>query len=73
MNLYLLTMPSRREWKVERRLGMHTGRLIDELIETVERVETQVHQQASAEELEHWYPVAPYQLGPAEANLLGVA
>lgn len=52
---------------------MYTGTLIDDLTTTVERAEQHAHLKANAAEIEHWYALAPYQLAPAEQNLLGVA
>jgi len=73
MNLYLLSMPSRRELKVGRRLVMYTGTLIDDLIATVERAEQHAYQETDSVELDGWYTVAPHELGQAEPNLIGVA
>jgi hypothetical protein len=52
---------------------MHTGRLIEELIETVERAERHARQQVDSQEVQRWYAVTPYELGTGESNLLGVA
>jgi Uri superfamily endonuclease len=52
---------------------MYTGTLIDELMTTVERVERHAQSGADVAQVEHWHVLAPYQLVPAEQNLLGVA
>ena len=50
---------------------MFTGRLIDELMATVERAEQQRDPQGDSAEI--WRNVAPYELAAMDANLIGVA
>jgi len=50
---------------------MFTGRLIDELMATVERAEQQADPQSDS--AENWRNVAPYELAAMDANLIGVA
>jgi hypothetical protein len=52
---------------------MFTGRLIDELMATVERAEQQADPQGDSAEMQSWCTVAPYELAPMDANLIGVA
>ena len=52
---------------------MFTGRLIDELMATVERAEQQTDPQGDSAELQGWCTVAPYELAAMDANLIGVA
>jgi hypothetical protein len=51
---------------------MFTGKLIDELMATVERAEQQADPQDSLE-FHNWCTVAPYELAAMDANLIGVA
>jgi hypothetical protein len=51
---------------------MFTGKLIDELMATVERAEQHADPQDSLE-LQNWCTVAPYELSAMDANLIGVA
>jgi len=51
---------------------MFTGRLIDELMATVERAEQQADPHDSLE-MQSWCSVAPYELAAMDANLIGVA
>ena len=51
---------------------MFTGKLIDELMATVERAEQQADPQGSLE-IPDWRAVAPYELAAMDANLIGVA
>jgi hypothetical protein len=51
---------------------MFTGRLIDELMATVERA-VQHDSQVDSAELQGWCTVAPYELAATDANLIGVA
>jgi hypothetical protein len=52
---------------------MFTGKLIDELMATVERAEQHGDPQGDSAELQSWCPVAPYELAAMDANLIGVA
>jgi len=52
---------------------MFTGRLIDELMATVERAEQQADPQGDSAEMQSWCTVAPYELAALDANLIGVA
>lgn len=52
---------------------MFTGKLIDELMATVERAEQNADQQSGSAELENWCAIAPYELTVMDANLIGVA
>jgi hypothetical protein len=54
---------------------MYTGTLIEDLIQTVERTEERVHQEACVQEtkLAHWYAAAQQELAQFEQNLAGVA
>ncbi|HTE87675.1 MAG TPA: hypothetical protein VK639_01865, partial [Terriglobales bacterium] len=54
-----------------RRWVMFTGKLIDELMATVERAEQQRDSQGDSAEI--WCNVAPYELAAMDANLIGVA
>ena len=51
---------------------MFTGKLIDELMATVERAEQQADPQGSLE-MQNWYAPVPYELAAMDANLIGVA
>ena len=50
---------------------MFTGRLIDDLIATVERAVQHTDPQGDSAEI--WCNVAPYELAAMDANLIGVA
>jgi hypothetical protein len=52
---------------------MFTGRLIDELMATVERAEQHADTQGDSTEMQSWCTVAPYELAAMDANLIGVA
>ena len=52
---------------------MFTGKLIDELMATVERAGQQADPQGDLAELQSWCNVAPYELAAMDANLIGVA
>ena len=52
---------------------MFTGRLIDELMATVERAEQQTDPQGDSAELQSWCSVGPYELTAMDTNLIGVA
>jgi uncharacterized protein YccT (UPF0319 family) len=54
---------------------MYTGTLINDLINTVERAEDNLHQQAHAEEeqLHYWYAVAQNEMAQFESSHAGVA
>jgi hypothetical protein len=62
------------EVRTKRRLAMYTGTLIDDLMAAVERVEERTHEAMNAgdEKLAYRAPL-PYELGPRDSNLLGVA
>jgi len=51
---------------------MFKGKLIDELMATVDRAEQQTDPQGSLE-MQNWCAVAPYELAAMDANLIGVA
>jgi hypothetical protein len=51
---------------------MYTGTLIDELMATVERVETRARTERELKELERWFEGQQVELR-YEQNLLGVA
>ena len=51
---------------------MFTGKLIDELMATVERAEQHAEPQ-DAFELQNWCTLAPYELAAMDAKLIGVA
>ena len=56
---------------------MYKGTLIDDLIETVERAEQNIHfhgiQESNSMEFETWHMVTAFELKAREQNLLGVA
>jgi hypothetical protein len=52
---------------------MFTGRLIDELIATVERAVQHGDPQGDSAELQNWCSVGPYELTAMDTNLIGVA
>ena len=52
---------------------MFTGKLIDELMATVERAVQHTDPQGDSAELQSWCTVAPYELAAMDANLIGVA
>jgi hypothetical protein len=52
---------------------MFTGKLIDELMATVERAEQQADPQGDSAEMLNWCTVAPYELAAMDANSIGVA
>jgi hypothetical protein len=54
---------------------MYTGTLIDDLMAAVERVEEHAQGAADAgdEKLAYCHVPLPYELGPRDSNLLGVA
>jgi hypothetical protein len=60
---------------------MYTGRLIDELIATVERTEARVERgsirlldnRSQEEKLAHWYAVAQQEVAQLDSSLAGVA
>ena len=52
---------------------MFTGKLIDELMATVERAEQQRDPQGDSADLQSWCSVAPYELAAMDTNLIGVA
>ena len=54
---------------------MHTGRLIDELMETVERAEEQAYEDEQVREakLAYWYAAAQQEMARFEQTLLGAA
>jgi len=52
---------------------MFTGKLIDELMATVERAEQQADPQGGSAEMHSWCSVAPYELTAMDVNLIGVA
>jgi hypothetical protein len=52
---------------------MFTGRLIDELMATVERAVQHVDPQMDSADMQSWCSVAPYELAAMDANLIGVA
>jgi hypothetical protein len=52
---------------------MFTGKLIDELMATVERTVQHADLQGDSAEMQNWCTVAPYELAAMDANLIGVA
>jgi hypothetical protein len=52
---------------------MFTGKLIDELMATVERAVEHADPQGDSAEMHSWSSVAPYELTAMDANLIGVA
>jgi hypothetical protein len=53
---------------------MFTGRMIDDLIETVERTERRCSDERSREEkLAHFYAISQFELAQFEPSLAGVA
>jgi hypothetical protein len=64
----------KRKTNVKRRLVMHTGTLIDELISTVERAEKHAHKTGDSQEtkLTHWYAATEHER-VFDSKLLGVA
>jgi hypothetical protein len=52
---------------------MYTGKLIDELMEAVERAEERVEERSREEKLAYWYAVAQQEMAQFESSLAGVA
>jgi hypothetical protein len=52
---------------------MFTGRLIDELMATVERAAQHADPQTDSADMQSWCTVAHYELPALDANLIGVA
>jgi hypothetical protein len=64
-------VPERAEGR--RRQEMYTGTLINDLMATVERVESRARQQSQEDRLAYWYALAQQEMAQFESTLAGVA